>query len=55
MQISKERIEEFKRIYKEKSGEELSDDEAYDAAYRLVGFVKLAYDFYIEEKIQKKN
>lgn len=55
MEISKERIEEFKRIYKDEYGEDLTDDEAYDAAHALAGFAKLAFDFYIEEKRRKQK
>lgn len=55
MQISKEQIEEFKRIYKEEYGKELSDEEAYDAAYRVAGFAKLAFDHYVEDKRRKRK
>lgn len=36
--ISKERIEELKKIVKEDFGEELTDQEVHDAAFNLVGF-----------------
>lgn len=55
MHISKEQLEEFKRIYKKEYGDELTDDEAYDAAYRVAGFAKLAFDFYVEDKIRKQK
>jgi len=48
MHISKKHIKEFKRIYKEEYGKELSDEEAYDAAYRVAGFARLAFDNYVE-------
>jgi hypothetical protein len=39
--ISKERLEEFKRIYKKESGKELSFVETTEAANNLVGFFDL--------------
>lgn len=36
--VSKERIEELKKIFTEDFGEELTDQEAHDAAFNLVGF-----------------
>ena len=41
--ISKEAIEEFKKIYKEKHGEELSDYVATEAATRLIDIVRAVY------------
>jgi len=38
MNISKEKIDELKRIIKDDFGEELTDQEAHDAAFNLVGF-----------------
>ena len=43
MEISKEELEEFKKIYKEEFGEDLSDEEAREVAQRLLGFIKLVY------------
>lgn len=43
MQLSKAAIEEFKRIYKEEFGEELSDQEATEKAQRLISFFKIIY------------
>ena len=48
MHISEKHIREFKKIHKEEYGKELSDEEAYDAAYRGAGFAKLAFDDYAE-------
>lgn len=36
--VSKEKIDELKRIIKDDFGEELTDQEAHDAAFNLVGF-----------------
>lgn len=41
MQLSKEAIEEFKQIYKEGTGEEISDQKAYETGSRLVNFFAL--------------
>ena len=38
MEIPKEALEEFKKLYKEEFGENLSDKEALDIAQRLLGF-----------------
>jgi hypothetical protein len=37
-QLSREAIEEFKRIYQEEFGTELSDDEVQEIAIRLLRF-----------------
>ncbi len=44
MDLSHERIDEFKEIYKEKNGKELSDEEAADAAYNLYGLVEIIWE-----------
>jgi hypothetical protein len=36
MKLSKEAIEEFKEIYRRKFGEEISNEEAFDAAMACV-------------------
>lgn len=41
MEISKERIEEFKQIYRGTFGEEISDDRAYDLALPLLQLFKV--------------
>jgi hypothetical protein len=43
MEISKEELEEFKRIYKEELNEDLPDDEAREVAQRLLAFTALVY------------
>lgn len=40
MQLSREAIEEFKQIYKEEFGEEISDQEAYEQGSRLINLYK---------------
>jgi hypothetical protein len=44
MTLSKERIDEFKEIYKKENGKEMSDQEASDVAHNLVGFVELIWE-----------
>jgi hypothetical protein len=46
MQISEERIQEFKSIYKKEYGKELSDEDAFEAAHNLVGFAELCFKAY---------
>ncbi|MES2224700.1 MAG: hypothetical protein V4478_01800 [Patescibacteria group bacterium] len=41
MQIKPERMEEFKRLYKELHGIDLSDSEAYEKAHLLIDYVML--------------
>ena len=43
MQLSKEAIEEFKRIYKTEFGEEISDREATEKAIRLINLIRVIY------------
>jgi len=43
MEISKKELEEFKQIYKNEFGEDLSDEEAREIAQRLLGFISLVY------------
>ena len=38
MEIPKESLEEFKRLYKEEFGKDLEDKEALEMAQRLLGF-----------------
>ncbi len=41
--ISKEALEEFKKIYKDKFKEDISDDEALEMAQRVLTFFSLIY------------
>jgi len=43
MQLSKEAIEEYKKIYKEVEGKEISDEEAREQGTRLINLIKLVY------------
>ena len=43
MTISKQAMQEFKQIYKAKSGKELSDKEAYEMAMNLLLAFKAVY------------
>lgn len=44
MEISQERIDELKKIM-EKDGKKYTDEEARDAAYNLMGFAEICYNF----------
>jgi len=54
MILSKEAIEEFKQIYKKEFKEELTDQEAYERATRLLEFYKLLYKIHKTEKDKNK-
>ncbi len=41
MQISEETIKDFQEMFKKDYGEKLSKQEAFDAAYNLLGFFSL--------------
>jgi hypothetical protein len=55
MELSKERIEEFKEIYKKEYGKDLSDQEAYEAAHNLAGFAELLFDLWVKDQERKKQ
>jgi len=50
MEISKESLGEFKRLYKEEFGDDLGDKEALEIAQRLLGFFLL-----VSRPLPKKN
>lgn len=50
MQFTPEQIAEFKRIHREQYGEELTDEEAYEAAQNLVGFMQLLFEIHRKNK-----
>ena len=43
MEVTPEALKEFKKIYKDKFGEELSDDDALEMAQRVLRFFSLIY------------
>lgn len=43
MEVTPQALEEFKKIYKEKFKEEISDDEALEMAQRVLTFFSLIY------------
>ena len=43
MEVTPEALKEFKKIYKDKFGEELSDDDALEMAQRVLTFFSLIY------------
>jgi len=55
MSFSKESINEFKEIYKKEYGKELSDQEAYESATNLMGFVKILYECAVKENQRKRQ
>lgn len=55
MELSKERIQEFKDILEKEKGEEVSWEEASEGAYNLARFAELIYDLEIKERRRKKK
>ncbi len=60
MQLDKETIDEFKRIYFHKFGKQLSDSQAIEYGTRLIKLVKAVYGqnlppLSIDNKIKKRN
>ena len=55
MSLSKEAVDEFKGIYKDKYKKELNDAEASEAANNLVGFFKVLYDCAVKEAEKKRR
>ena len=55
MQLSKERIQEFKALLEEKKGGEVSWEEATEGAHQLVGLVELLLDMAAKEDKRKKR
>ena len=53
MQLSKESIEEFKRIFKKEYGRELTYEEAYEAAFNLLGFFELLWK--IDRRLKREQ
>ena len=53
--LSKESIKEFKKIYKEEFGEEISDKEAFEQGTNLVNFFGLLHKIDVRGKIRKKK
>jgi len=53
MDISKERMDEFKEIFKKEYGKEFTDAEAYEAAHNLLGFYDTLYQIHKKE-VQRK-
>jgi len=41
MKLTDDDIKEFQAIYKEEYGKEISNQEAYDSANKLIGLVKI--------------
>lgn len=41
--LSEERIEEYRALYRQEYGQEISKEEAYDRALHLIGFMRWLY------------
>jgi len=54
-EISKETVQKFKDLLEEKTGKEVSWDDAYESAYNLINFFELLLKLDYEEKLRKKK
>ncbi len=55
MELSKERIQEFKDILEKKEGKQISWEEASEGAYNLTGLVKLMFDLSVKDQRRKNK
>lgn len=58
-EITQKDIDDFKRIYKKEYNKDITDDEAREAAYNLVGFAEIIYkqivrDHHLKQKLTKE-
>jgi len=53
--LSKERIQEFKRIFEKKKGKKISWEEASEGAYNLVNFARVLFDCHIKDLRREKK
>ncbi len=55
MELSKERIQEFKDLMEKQKGSEVSWEEATEGAYNLMGFAKLLLDLSLKDMARQKK
>lgn len=55
MILSKEAVEEFKELYKKRFKEELTDEEAFERATKLVNLFEVVYGPEIRKRENEKN
>lgn len=53
VEIANKHLKEYKRIHHEQYGEELTDEQAYDASLNLVGFAELIFEQIITDQQRK--
>jgi len=53
--LSKERIQEFKNIFEKKKGKKISWEEASEGAYNLVNFAKVLFDCHAKDLRREKK
>lgn len=54
MQLSRETIEEFRQIYKEEFGEEISDREAHELGSNLISLYKTLWQIECKYRLRQK-
>lgn len=55
MQITTQRLQEFKKLYKEEFGKELTDKEAFPQLQMLLGYVKIGMEGAAEHEREKRE
>jgi len=53
MIISDEKLEEFREIYRREYGQDISKEDAYESASKLLGLFKLAYDYELKKQRER--
>jgi len=53
--LSKEQLQEFKRLYRERYGKDISDEEAVEQALKLLSLVKIVRDHAVKVEKEKQE
>ena len=53
MKLTKEQIDKYRKIYRNKFGREISHEEAYDSATKLVQLMKVIYRPITQESVDE--
>jgi len=55
MQLTEKQLQDYKDLFKKEYGKDISDQEAYDGAYNLVGLMQILMDGYLEDQKRKRR
>ena len=53
MQLTKQQLDEFKKLYSQRFGEDLSDEQAAAKAAKLLGLLQMIYKPLTKEEFEK--